>query len=179
MQLKTKRDTLVDKVLLVAGAIDPGMERLHKVHTEEMANLVEKGTEADLEEFLARATDTELLYWFSQRSLEAPLNHDAYRVFMWLFNRVFKGKLDIPDDISSDDKPLDLCCEQMLARLRTDLRAAQLKRLKRPVKRQSVPLQPKAIPRGNVTRGGDIRLDAKYHLEGRQIGFVSLYAAVA
>lgn len=179
MQPKTKRDTLVDKVLLFAGVIAPGMERLHKVHAEQMANLVEKGTEADLEEFLAKATDTELLYWFSQRSLEAPLNHDAYRVYMWLFNRVFKGKFDIPDDIRSEDKPLDLSCEQLLARLRTDLRAAQFKRLNRPVKRQSVPLQPKAMPREEVTRGGDIRLDAKYHLGGRQIGFVSLCAAVA
>lgn len=179
MQLESKRGKLVDRVLLFAEAVDPRMELLYAVHSEHLSSLVDTGTVEDLEDFLAKATDAELLHWFSQRSLEAPLNHDAYRVYMWLFNRVFKGKFDIPDDIRSVDKPLDLNCEQMLAGLRTDLRAAQSKRLKRPVKRQSVPFQPKAIPRGDLTKGGNIRLDAKYHLGGRQIGLVSLCAAVA
>lgn len=172
MQPESKRDKLAARVLLFAGVIDPRMERLHKIHVEHLTSLVESGTEADLEDFLARATDVELLHWFSQRSLEAPLKHDAFRAYMWLFNSVFRRKLEIPDDIRAEDKPLDLCNEQMLERLRTDLRAAQLKRLGQTAKKRPAPSTPRL--REEMSRGGDIRLDVRYHLGARTMGFINL-----
>jgi hypothetical protein len=92
-------------------------------------DVVLHGDRAALEDFLERATDIEVMLGFSEASLRAPLSEMGFNLYMHLTANVFTSLgVELPDDILNSAKcALDPQEEQMLERLRRDLRRGQLK----------------------------------------------------
>jgi hypothetical protein len=74
-------------------------------------------------------TNAEVLCYLSTASLSAPLDSDAYAIFMNMFAKWcrWKGK-PVPDFV--EDRPLSDYQEGIVRRIKSDIRAAQLKQTK-------------------------------------------------
>lgn len=127
--MKSERH-LVRKVLPFAGAISPQKTRLYKIYQKSFEKLVNEGTDEELQSFLDAATDEEVVSYLGDCSLRAPLLSEYYRIFMLLMNRVFADKIDLPDDLLQENRPLDSYHESLLRNMRTDIRRQQFKQIK-------------------------------------------------
>jgi hypothetical protein len=80
-----------------------------------------------LVDYVERATDEECICVFSESSLRAPLNSEAYRLYMFLAVKVFTSMgADVPADILRDGKGnLDTFHEHILESLRRKIRGSQ------------------------------------------------------
>ena len=80
-----------------------------------------------LVDYVERATDEECICVFSESSLRAPLNNEAYRMYMFLAVKVFTSMgVDVPADILRDGKGnLDTFHKHILESLRRKIRGSQ------------------------------------------------------
>ena len=84
-----------------------------------------------LADYVERATDEECLCVFSDASLRAPLDNEAYRMYMHLSVKVFTSMgVDVPADILRDGGQLDTFTEHILEGYRRKIRGSQQRRTK-------------------------------------------------
>jgi len=84
-----------------------------------------------LVDYVERATDEECICVFSESSLRAPLNNEAYRMYMYLAVKVFTSMgAEVPADIIRDGGKLDAFTEHILEGYRRKIRGSQMRRCK-------------------------------------------------
>lgn len=116
-------DTLDKKIMAFMRTVDPEKGLLYELYHEKLAAIVAGPVEGK-QEFLEQATDEEIVNFLGDASLRAPLGSEHYRIFMNLFTRVFKSKIEIPEDLQ-ENRTLDSFHESLLRRLRQQIRQRQ------------------------------------------------------
>ncbi len=119
-----------DAIMVLAASIPAEKSLLRDLHVRNVVSLLERADKAEWDDFLAQASDPELLHFLSEASLSGPLSLEYYKIYMTLFRSTFADIVDIPEDIRRDGAALDSYHLSLLSRLRRSVRAGQTKALR-------------------------------------------------
>lgn len=115
--------------------VGPFMSPEIREHVASAAQLIiASGSEEDLRHYLEYGTDGEVVCLLSELSLQAPLDSEAFRIYMHLFRKLFLAMgRGIPDGIAGPeaDAPLDSFHQHILNDLKREVRRTQTRKAAR------------------------------------------------